>query len=187
MFCLSELHPHSRWSTWQDSNLHNIRVRSAAAHPVHATGAQLMVCAERFELPSSRSQTGTPQTGPCLRGGERGPPAGLGYAQKNWQLRRISRPRHSRLQHDALPSELRSRSWWTRRILKSRPPHCKCGALPTELQAHVKVGGKGGSRTLYNVIHNHAPHRLASVPVLYFECRSRQRYMSFSLPARIYP
>ena len=34
----------------------------------------------------------------------------LSYIQTTWWLRRISRPRHSRLQRDALPSELRSQS-----------------------------------------------------------------------------
>ena len=53
-----------------------------------------MVWMEGFEPPPPAPKAG------ALRG--------LSYIQTTWWLRRISRPRHSRLQRDALPSELRS-------------------------------------------------------------------------------
>ena len=84
--------------------LTSTRVRSAAANPVHTTGTQGWSARNSCHL--------VPRPAPAywsmFAGWSASASNRLGYAQTTWWLRRISRPRHSRLQCDALPSELRS-------------------------------------------------------------------------------
>ena len=90
------------WCTWQDSNLH----RSSSHQPAFVARRLIQFTPQVHNLWSGwrdlNPRPPAPKAGTLRR---------LSYIQTSWWLRRISRPRRSRLQRDALPSELRSHNF----------------------------------------------------------------------------